>query len=66
MNTRSRLRAAFEPCEFKEIEFQYLDHCTVWARFRALYAMELSAWRLLRSIGIRFPECTLLAVYQKL
>ena len=65
MNTRSRLRTVFEQRGFKEIEFAYLDHCAASARFRVLYAMELSVWRLLRMIGLKYPECTLLAVYQK-
>ena len=65
MNTRRRLRSLLEPAGFKEAGFMYLGHCTVFSRFRVLYALELTAWRLLRGIGVRYPECCLLAVYQK-
>jgi SAM-dependent methyltransferase len=65
MNTRGRLRSLMSDGGFQEEAFKYLDDCRTFARWRALNAIELTLWRLLRSLGLRYPEVCLLGVYRK-
>lgn len=65
MNTRRKLSGLFERHGFRERYFAYLDDCWLFFRFRWLNALELSLWRLLKAMKIRYPETRLLAVYEK-
>ena len=65
MNTRRRLARLFAEGGFQESYFAYLDDCRSFARFRALHRLELSLWRLLRRVGLRYPEACLLGVYER-
>ena len=65
MNTRRRLRAAFEAGGFQELAFARLDTVDTFHRFRATYLLELCLWRALRQFGVGYPESTLLGVYRK-
>jgi SAM-dependent methyltransferase len=66
MNTRGALRRAFGAHGFREAGFAYLDDCRTFGRFRVPHYLELSAWRALRALGLRYPENCLLGVYQRL
>jgi SAM-dependent methyltransferase len=63
MNTRTSLRRLAEAAGFQELEFAYLDDCRTFGRFRPLLTLELSLWRLLRALGLRYPENCLLGIY---
>ncbi len=65
MNTRVRLREIFEGAGFTEAFFAYLDDCRTTSRFKPLQWIELTAWRILRRVGLRYPENCLLGVYRK-
>lgn len=65
INTRSDLRRHFEAAGLTEIHFQYLDDCRTFNRFRVLNFLELSVWRLLNAVSLRYPENCLLAVFRK-
>lgn len=65
MNTKGHLRQLFHASGFRERHFAYLDDCRTFHRFRALHYLELSLWRLLRTVGIHYPETCLLGVYQR-
>jgi len=65
INTRRALRRVFGAGGFRESEFGYLDDCRTLARFRATLIAELSLWRCLRALGLRYPEQCLLGVYQR-
>jgi SAM-dependent methyltransferase len=66
MNTRRQLEALFATGGFREAAFAYLDNCRTLQRFRPTCFLELSAWRVLRAIGLRYPENDLLGVYERL
>lgn len=66
LNTRSDIRQHFEGAGFSEYHFQYLDDCRTFHRFRVLNFLELSFWKLLNTMGIRYPENCLLAAFQKM
>ncbi|MDP6928257.1 MAG: class I SAM-dependent methyltransferase [Planctomycetota bacterium] len=65
MNTRSRLRSQFKAGGFVEAGFQRLDDCRTFSRFRGLQYLELSFRKVLRGIGLGYPENCLLGVYQR-
>ena len=65
MNTRSRLAEQLAAGGFEEVAFDYLDDCRTTARFRPLLWMELSLRRLLRAVGLRYPESCLLGLYRR-
>jgi SAM-dependent methyltransferase len=65
MNTRRRLAGLFKTHGFRESSFAYLDDCRTFHRFRQLHRLELRFWRLLRSLGLRYPETCLLGVYER-
>ncbi len=65
MNTHGRLTRLFAQAGFRERYFANLADCRVFARFRILHRIELSLWRLLCGLGLGYPECCLLAVYQR-
>lgn len=65
MNTRRRLAGLLGRYDLSERLFWYLDDCRVSASFRQLHRLELSLWRGLRTVGLRYPESCLLGVYEK-
>jgi SAM-dependent methyltransferase len=65
MNTRKRLKELFEEGGFEERLFAYLDDCGTFGQIPGLYHAELLAWRVLRRLGLRYPENCLLGVYEK-
>lgn len=66
MNTHKRLRRLFEGKDFREVHFEYLDDCRATCRFRHLNRIELTARKLFRAAGLKYPENCLLGVYEKL
>ena len=66
MNTRKRLARLFEAHGFQEYYFTYLDDCRTLSRFRATQFLELAIWKLLKSVGTRYPENCLFGVYERL
>jgi SAM-dependent methyltransferase len=64
MNTRAALKALFGAEGLSEEAFEYLADCRTTARFQALQFVELSAWKLLSRIGVRYPEACVLGVYR--
>lgn len=64
MNTRETLARLFSREGLSEEVFEYLADCRSTARFRILQYVELSAWKALSLIGIRYPEACILAVYR--
>ncbi len=65
MNTRRRLQELTAAVGLREEAFAYLDDCRTFGRFRALLFGELTLWRLLKAVGLRYPENCLLGVYQR-
>lgn len=64
MNTRSTLKRLFCAEGLSEEMFAYLGDCRATARFRLLQYVELSLWKMLSLIGLRYPESCILAVYR--
>jgi SAM-dependent methyltransferase len=64
MNSRKELRRLFEQGGMREEAFHYLDDCRAFARWPATLAMELGLLRVLRGLGLRYPELCLLGVYR--
>jgi SAM-dependent methyltransferase len=65
MNTRRRLSSLLAQHGFRELAFAYIDSCTAFQSFRVPCLMELSLWRVLRTLGLHYPENELLGVYQR-
>lgn len=65
MNSRRRLRALFDAAGFDEAWFTKLDDCRTLARFRIGLWAELGVRRVLRALGLRYPENCLLGVYRR-
>lgn len=65
MNTRRRLRKIFASAGFQERKFAYLSDCRTFGRFRKLFHLELFTWRMLKSLGLTYPENCLLGVYER-
>lgn len=65
MNTRGALRRVFERHGFAESSFRYVDDCRTFANSKFLQWLELGTWRLLRTVGLHYPEVCLLAVYTR-
>jgi SAM-dependent methyltransferase len=65
LNTRSALARHFGVHGMQEVYFAYLDDCRTFSGFRVLSVLELSIQRMLRSLGLRYPENCLLGVYRK-
>jgi SAM-dependent methyltransferase len=64
MNTRSGLRRLFGQAGFHEARFLVLDDCRTTLKWKALNAIELSLWWLLRAARLHYPEVCLLGVYR--
>ena len=65
MNTRKQLNSLFERGGFREVAFSYLDDCSVLQRFPVTCFLELTIWKMFRTLGLRYPENNLLGVYQR-
>jgi Methyltransferase domain len=65
MNSRRALRDLFHFHGFREESFDRMDDCRSFARFYSLQLMELSTWKLLRTLGLRYPDSCILATYRK-
>lgn len=65
MNTRKQLLRLFSACGFVEESFDYLNDCCTLGRWKLATVLELSAERLLRRLGIRYPEVCLLGIYRR-
>jgi hypothetical protein len=66
MNTRKTLVDLFARHGFREEAFAYLDDCRTLANFRVTQLGELCAWRVLRTLGRRYPENCLLGIFERL
>jgi len=66
MNTRRELSQLFSDAGFRETLFHRADDCRSFARFRSFEKAELLAWKALRSMGLRYPDSCILAVYQRI
>lgn len=65
MNSRKELNREFMKRDFEEVAFFYLDDLSTFSRFKTLNLLELILWKVLRTIGIRYPENNLLGIYQR-
>jgi 2-polyprenyl-3-methyl-5-hydroxy-6-metoxy-1,4-benzoquinol methylase len=65
LNTRKSLRKCLSKGGFKELEFRYLDNCSLFYRYSVLSHCELRFGYLLRRLGLQYPENELLGVYEK-
>ncbi|HJS87189.1 MAG TPA: class I SAM-dependent methyltransferase [Acetobacteraceae bacterium] len=65
MNTRRVLTRLFQAAGFREESFRHLDDCRAFARWRWSNVAELTAWRCLNAVGLRYPEACILAVYRR-
>lgn len=65
MNTRAELKQLFANADCDEELFMYLDDCRTFAKFPAVNTCELISWRLLKSVGLHYPETCLLGVYRR-
>jgi SAM-dependent methyltransferase len=65
MNTRCALRRLFQDAGFRKESFRHLDDCRAFARWRWSSIAELTAWRCLKAVGLRYPEACILATYQR-
>ena len=63
MNTRKALNHAFQNAGFREVDFHYLDDARTFQNFKLLNVIELTAWRTLKFLGLRYPENCLLGTY---
>jgi SAM-dependent methyltransferase len=64
MNTRAALRRLAEANGLTEEFFTLWDDCNAFGRWRPTRWMELTARRVLRGLGLRYPEANILAVYR--
>lgn len=65
MNSRRTLRDLFHSQGFYEESFDRVADCRSLARFYPLQVLELFAWKLLRTFGLRYPDSCILATYRK-
>jgi SAM-dependent methyltransferase len=65
MNTRVALQDWMGKGQFEEAFFAYLDDCRSFSRFRSLLFAELTLWKLLQAVSVRYPETCLLGVYRR-
>jgi SAM-dependent methyltransferase len=65
MNTRGRLARLFAAADFAEERFLALNDCRAFARWQATAFVEHALERLLRAVGIGYPEMCLLGIYRK-
>jgi len=65
LNTKRNLDAFFAGAGFRRRYLAYLDDCRTFGGFPNLRYLELSCRRLCGSLGLRYPECCILAVYER-
>lgn len=65
MNTRAELKRLFQSVGFREIAFREVDHLVIFGRWKLLYFLELMVWHAISSMGCRYPERNLIAVYRR-
>lgn len=65
MNTRGALRTLFSSVGLDEVLFSYLSDTRATGRWFVSNVVELSLWRVLRSVGVTYPENCLLGVYRR-
>jgi 2-polyprenyl-3-methyl-5-hydroxy-6-metoxy-1,4-benzoquinol methylase len=65
MNTRRALARRFAQAGFSETHYDLVDDCRVFQHFFALHYIELSLQQLLKTIGLRYPDCCVFAMYRK-
>jgi 2-polyprenyl-3-methyl-5-hydroxy-6-metoxy-1,4-benzoquinol methylase len=65
MNTRTTLKTLFSNNHFTERLFLRLDDCRTFSGFKPLAYTELTIQRVLKRIGLHYPEYCLLGVFQK-
>jgi SAM-dependent methyltransferase len=65
LNSRRALDAMFERYGFQNVAFSKLDDLATFSQFRFLGLVEMCAWKTLLTVGVRYPENCLLAVYQR-
>jgi len=66
MNTHRELKRLFHAGDFEERLFLQLDDLAAFSQIKPLNWLELVAWKILHSVGLRYPESCLLGVYQKM
>ena len=65
MNTRRTLAKLFSDAGFDEAGFEYLDDCRAASFTPLLARMELYSRKVLRALGLHYPENCLLGVYRR-
>lgn len=65
MNTRSRRRQVFEERGLTEERFWLLDDCGVLQQFGSVFPMQMGVSRVLRGLGMAYPENVLLGLYRR-
>ena len=65
MNTKKDLSRLFQRHGFREFYFTYLDDCRTSSRFWVGQLVELASWKLLKALGLRYPENCLLGIYER-
>lgn len=65
MNTRRRLNQLFRPYGFVEEQFLHLNDCRAFGGWKVGALVELSCERVLRALGLPYPEICILGVYRK-
>ncbi len=65
MNTYARLNALFSGAGFKLAKYQRLDDCRTLQHWKYLLATELLLWKVLRTLGIGYPEACILGVFER-
>ncbi len=65
MNTRRALNRLFHAAGFRQESFRHLDDCRAFARWRWSNVAELTAWRCMKAVGLRYPEACILATYRR-
>jgi SAM-dependent methyltransferase len=65
MNTRADLLRVFAQHGFTEQAFQVIDDCRSFSRWKPMHRVELTLWKALRAMGLRYPEACILAQYRK-
>lgn len=65
LNTRNDLDEHTSRHHLREVAFRRIDDCRITGRFKFLQRIELRSRKLLRALGIPYPEACLLAVYRR-
>jgi hypothetical protein len=65
MNTRKTLLQLMQDAGFEERAFFRLDDCRTFARWKWTHWLEVTFWRLLRSLSVGYPEQNLMGIYRR-